>query len=361
MSSTYGSVLKISIFGESHGKGIGVVMDGVPAGIPIDMDKILSDMRRRMPRAVEGSTTRRESDLPGIMSGIFQGKTTGSPICAVIENNNQRSRDYDFDVRPRPSHADYTAAVKYNGFADMRGGGHFSGRLTAPLVFAGAVARQYLETRGVLIGSHIRAIGGVEDDGFDPMSLSIETLKCLYNMPFPVLNEERGAQMRQVIEQARLDCDSVGGVIECAAVGMPVGIGEPMFDGIEPVLAKGIFGIPAVKSLEFGAGKDITAMRGSQANDQMAMAEGRPMFLSNNSGGIQGGISNGMPIILRVGFKPTASIAKEQRTIHLTEKKETSLVIKGRHDSCIAVRGLAAVEAAVAVGLADLMIGQVKL
>lgn len=360
MSSTYGRTFQISIFGESHGKGIGVVIDGVPAGIPIEGEKVLADMKRRMPRAVAGSTARRESDVPRVLSGIYQGSTTGSPICAVIENNNQRSRDYDFDTRPRPSHADYTAAVKYGGFADMRGGGHFSGRLTAPLVFAGAVARQYLETRGVTVGSHILSIGGIEDDTFDPVNIDIDKLKCLYNMQFPVLNEAQGKRMEEEIERARMDCDSVGGVIECAAVGLPVGIGEPMFDGIEPALAKGIFGIPAVKSLEFGAGRDITALRGSQANDQMTMRDGQVAFLSNNSGGVLGGISNGMPLVLRVGFKPTASIAKEQRTVNLKEEQETRLVIQGRHDSCIAVRGLAAVEAVVAIGLADLMIGQVK-
>lgn len=361
MSSTYGKTFQISVFGESHGKGIGVVIDGVPAGIPVDMEKVGADMKRRMPRAIEGSTTRRESDVPKVMSGIFQGRTTGSPICAVIENNNQRSKDYDFDVRPRPSHADYTAAVKYNGFADMRGGGHFSGRLTAPLVFAGAIARQYLETKGVTIGSHILSVGKIQDAPFDPMEIHIETLKYLYNSSFPVLEERKGAQMREEIERARMDMDSVGGIIECAAIGMPGGIGEPMFDGIEPVLAKGIFGIPAVKSLEFGAGRDITAMRGSEANDQMSVKDGKAAFLSNNSGGIQGGISNGMPILLRVGFKPTASIAKEQRTADLQAGEETKLAIRGRHDSCIAVRGLAVVEAVVAIGLADLTIGQVKL
>ena len=354
MSSNIGERLKISIFGQSHGAAIGAVVDGLPAGIPIDEAEIARDMARRAPRSVKGSTARREADLPEIVSGIYDGRTTGFPICAIIRNGDTRSRDYEnLRQMPRPSHADYAAMCKYGGFADMRGGGHFSGRLTAPLVFAGALCRQFLAGRGVRIGAHLLRVGDVADAPFDPLCISAGELEEARSWPFPA-RPGAAERMMERIEAARMDRDSMGAVVECAAVGLPAGWGEPMFDGVEPHMAKYLFAIPAVKGVEFGAGFGFAAMRGSQANDQMSARGGAPEFLSNNCGGILGGITSGAPLIVRVAFKPTSSISKPQRTIDMQAMQEEELVIQGRHDSCVAVRGVAVVEAAAALSLAEL-------
>lgn len=360
MSSNIGKSLKINLFGESHGSAVGVVIDGLPAGIKLEQEAILADMARRKAGGA-GSTNRIEEDTPRIISGLYKGRTTGSPLAAIIRNGDAHSGDYEsLKNKPRPSHADYTALLKYGGLQDLRGGGHFSGRLTAPLVFAGAVARAYLRSRGVECASHIYRVGDVWDAPMDMLSVDKALLRELYEMDFPVLDEEKGQAMRALIEDARINTDSVGGVAECATVGLPVGIGEPIFEGLESKIAAVLFGVPGVKGVEFGAGFGFAGMRGSEANDGMHMENGRPAFTSNNCGGILGGISSGAPLIVRTAFKPTPSIALAQHTVDLAEKADCEIVIQGRHDSCIAIRGLAAAEAAILIALADAMLGEVK-
>lgn len=357
MSSSIGKNLKISIFGESHGRSIGVVVDGLPAGIPIDREDILLDMARRRAGRKPGSTKRVEADMPEIQSGVYEDHTTGTPLCAVIKNGDPHSQDYAaLAGKPRPSHADYTSLVKYGGLQDLRGGGHFSGRLTAPLVFAGAVARAYLKTQGVACGSHIACIGGIWDAAFDPLNVDEKTLARLRKSDFPVLDAAQGREMAERIEEARMNKDSLGGIDECAVVGLPAGIGDPMFDGMESKIAAILFGVPGVKGVEFGRGFAMANLRGSEANDAMEMRDGKPAFLSNNSGGILGGITSGAPLIVRACFKPTASIAQEQSTVNMNTKEDCRIVIKGRHDSCITVRGLVAAEAAVMIAVADAML-----
>jgi len=354
LSSSIGKNWRISLFGESHGPAVGVVIDGLPAGIKLEQELILADMARRRAGEKEGSTKRVEEDVPRILSGLYKSRTTGSPLAAIIKNGDPHSGDYDsLKNKPRPSHADYTAMLKYGGRQDLRGGGHFSGRLTAPLVFAGAVARAYLRGRGVECGSHLYQIGGVKDTPFDPLRVDAALLRSLYQMAFPALDEEKGRLMRQEIQDAAQAEDSVGGVVECAVAGLPAGVGDPIFEALECKIAGVLFGVPAVKGVEFGAGFGFAALRGSQANDSMHMEGGRVALDSNNNGGILGGISSGAPLILRAVFKPTASIGKAQRTVDLAEKADAEIRIQGRHDSCIAVRGLAAAEAAVLLALAD--------
>ena len=358
MSSTFGNKIQISVFGESHGAGIGVVIDGLPAGEAIDMDDVLAQMARRAPGRDKTATPRRESDLPKILSGMLGNTLTGAPLCAVIENTNTRSQDYgDLLTKPRPGHSDYTAFVKYKAANDIRGGGHFSGRLTAPLVFAGAVCRQLLEKRGIKIAAHISSIGGVKDDPFDPVYIDDALIERLNRSPFALINESREAEMRAEVEAARLESDSVGGVIECAVTGLPAGLGEPMFDGVEGVIAKAVFGVPAVKGVEFGAGFALSEMRGSQANDPFRFEGGKVVTETNNCGGILGGITNGMPLIFRAAIKPTPSIARQQKTVDLQAGENTVLEVKGRHDPCIVPRAVPVIEAAAAVALINLMEG----
>ncbi len=353
MSSAWGKNVKISIFGQSHGMGIGIVMDGVPAGIKIDMEKVLYDMSRRAPGSIKGATPRVESDFPKIISGIHDGITTGSPICAVIENTSQRSKDYsELENKPRPGHADFTAFHKYSNFADMRGGGHFSGRLTAPLVFAGGIARAFLHEKGITVGSHILKIGNVSDEKFDPLSVEVKLLEELREKKPSVINAQTYEKMQEYISS--LKGDSVGGIIECAAVGVPIGLGNPMFEGVESVISSILFGIPAIKGVEFGAGFDLSEMRGSVANDEMCIEDGKIAFKSNNSGGILGGITSGTPIIVRVAVKPTPSISIEQNTVNLITNENVKLQVKGRHDACIALRIPPVVEAAVMIALMDM-------
>lgn len=355
MSSNFGTKLKISVFGESHGRAIGVCIDGFPAGVKIDFDRLQSFLNRRAPGNYEFSTTRKEADKLEILSGVLNGCTTGFPITCIIHNSNTRSQDYDnLQSVPRPSHADFTAQVKYNGAADMRGGGHFSGRLTAPICAAGGICLQYLEQKGVFVGSHILSVGRVSDFPFDPVNVGVEDFNT---EPFPVNDENAKAMMLEKISQARRAGDSLGGVIECAVVGLDAGIGNPMFDGIENKISQIVFGIPAVKGIEFGNGFGCAELFGSQNNDEFYFDEdGNVKTATNNHGGILGGITSGMPIIFRTAIKPTPSISSRQKSVDLIGRKSTELVIKGRHDPCIVPRAAVCVEAAAAVAICDFIV-----
>ena len=327
MSSTFGDKIKISVFGESHGGGIGVVIDGLPAGERIDLQRVNAQMARRAPGRDKTATPRKESDLPKIISGMLGDTLTGAPLCAVIENTNTRSTDYgNLLTTPRPGHSDYAAFVKYGGNNDIRGGGHFSGRLTAPIVFAGAVCRQLLEKKGIKIAAHIQSIGGVSDDKFGPVNVDDDLVDRLSNSSFSLINPDVEQAMRDEVESARLALDSVGGVIECAVTGVKAGFGEPMFDGVEGVIAKAVFGIPAVKGVEFGAGFEAAKMRGSQNNDPFRYVDGEVVTETNNCGGILGGITDGMPIIFRAAIKPTPSIAQKQNTVDLQKGENAELL-----------------------------------
>ena len=356
MSSDFGKNIKVTVFGQSHSDAIGVVVDGLPAGESIDMEKLQRFMSRRAPGGSDYVTKRLEADEPVILSGLLDGVTCGAPLCAVIENKDVRSKDYD-KIRdiPRPSHADYPAYVKYEGFNDIRGGGHFSGRMTAPLCFAGAVCKQILERRGVFVGAHIAAIGMAEDELFGPVHVSEAELAAVGAKAFPVINNKAAELMIKEIEAAAGKLDSIGGVVECAVVGLPAGLGEPMFDGIENRLAAAIFGIPAVKGIEFGAGFAAAKMRGSENNDPYYYKDGKVRTLTNNHGGILGGITTGMPVILRAAFKPTPSIGIEQNSVKLSEKVNSTVKIEGRHDPCIVPRAVVAVEAVTAIVLLDIL------
>ena len=357
MSSTIGKTLKISIFGESHGNAIGVVIDAIPAGEKIDLEALQKFLNRRAPGRLEYQTPRHESDIPEFVSGLLENTTTGAPICAIIRNENTSSKDYEsFRTMPRPSHADYPAQLRYQGFNDIRGGGHFSGRLTAPLCVAGGLVLQILARRGITVGAHIASIGSVCDTPLDPVGISAEELRRLTEKTVPVLNDNAGKEMVKMVEAARDSGDSVGGIIECAVVGYPGGIGAPMFEGLENRLASTIFGIPAVRGVEFGAGFASASMNGSVHNDAYTVVDGKIMTKTNNHGGIIGGISTGMPIMLRVAIKPTPSIGQEQSTVDISCMKEVSLKIKGRHDPCIVPRAVACVEAAVGIVLLDMLL-----
>jgi len=357
MSSEFGKVLRVSVFGESHGKAIGVTVDGLPAGEAIDLAELDRFLARRRPGRSPLSTARKEEDAPVFLSGVRDGVTCGSPLCAIIENKDIRSSDYaELSDLPRPSHADFTAFVKWNGKADMRGGGHFSGRLTAPLCVAGGIAKQILARRGIFVGAHLYSVYTESDVPF-PM----EPLPALFSeiaaKPFPVIDDGRGERMMSAIAAAARDLDSVGGVVECAAVGLRAGLGSPMFDGMENRLASALFGIPAVKGVEFGAGFVSTRLRGSENNDPFRIDEtGAVKTTQNNSGGILGGITSGMPLILRAAIKPTPSIGKPQATVSLSRMENAELIIKGRHDPCIAHRAVPVVEAVTAIVLLDLLL-----
>lgn len=362
MSSAWGKNIEISIFGESHGNGIGVVINGLPAGEDIDMDELLAQMARRAPGNDKASTPRKESDIPEILSGMLNNKTTGAPLCAVIRNTNTRSQDYgNLLSSPRPSHADYTGHVRYNGFNDLRGGGHFSGRLTAPIVFAGSVARQILARRGVKIGSHIASVGTVEDKRFNPTDIPDELLDSLIKKRFAVIDETSEAPMRELIESCRMSRDSVGGVVECAITGVPVGIGSPMFGGVENIISSIVFGVPAVKGIEFGSGFDGSKHKGSKNNDSFVYENDTVKTATNNHGGILGGITSGMPIIFRAAIKPTASISQKQNTVDIEKHENTEIEIKGRHDPCIVVRAVPVIESAAAIAMLELMMEKTTL
>lgn len=362
MSSLFNGGISVSIFGESHGKGIGVVMDNLPAGEPIDLDEIGVFMARRAPKKDGTSTMRSEKDIPDILSGFYEGKTTGTPLAAVIFNTDQHSKDYgNISHIARPAHADYTGFLRYNGANDPRGGGHFSGRITAPLVFAGAVCAQILKRRGITTGAHIRSIKGISDEAFDPMNVTAEQLEAVKSRSFPVLSDEAEEKMRAEILSARNNLDSVGGVIECAAVGFPAGVGSPMLDGLENVISRLVFAIPAVKGIEFGNGFGCAELFGSENNDEFALKDGKVVSLTNNHGGILGGISSGMPIIFRAAFKPTPSISRPQNSVDFKEMTEQELVIKGRHDPCVVPRAVPCVEAALNIALVSALSAEGKL
>ena len=356
MSSEFGKLLKVSVFGQSHGKAIGVVLDGLPAGEAIDLDELDVFLDRRKPGKSPLSTSRKESDTPVFLSGLENGVTCGAPLCAIIENSDQHSSDYsELADKPRPSHADYTAFVKWGGQADMRGGGHFSGRLTAPLCIAGGIAKQILARRGVYVGAHLAAVG-TEDDMAFPLYPTPELFDAVAAKPFPVLDDQAGERMQALILAARQNLDSVGGIVECAAIGLPAGLGDPMFDGLENRLAAALFGIPAVKGVEFGLGFGSSRLHGSENNDPFTVSDGRIVTTSNRAGGILGGITTGMPVTLRVGLKPTPSISQAQQTVSLSANQPAELVIKGRHDPCIAHRAVPVVEAVTAAVLLDLLL-----
>ena len=358
MSSTWNKNISFSVFGESHGPAIGVCMDNVPPGETLDMDKLMQFMARRAPKKDKTSTQRREKDMPQIMSGFFNGKTTGTPLCALIQNTDQHSQDYsNLSKLARPGHADYTGALRYRGFNDQRGGGHFSGRLTAPLCFAGAVAAQILEKRGIYVGAHIAEIHKIKDDPLDPIRTSRDDIISLREKEFPTVSDSKGKKMIADIDKARMSQDSVGGIVECVAINVPAGIGSPIFDGLENSIAQLIFGIPAVKGLEFGAGFNASKMLGSENNDEFYVDEnGHVVTRTNFHGGILGGISSGMPITLRVAFKPTPSISQPQQTVDYSAMKNETLVIKGRHDPCVVARAVPCVEAAVNIALLNHML-----
>ena len=362
MSSMTGKNIKISIFGQSHAPGIGVVIDGLPPGFPLDTDALGAFLARRAPGGKRYSTQRSEADKPEILSGLSGGKTCGAPLAAVIRNTDTRSGDYS-ELRdvPRPGHADYTAQLKFGGAQDVAGGGHFSGRLTAPLCIAGGICLQLLEKENIFIAAHIASIGTISDALFDPVNVSRDIFDALQAVELPVLDQNKGKQMLEAIDEARLAGDSLGGVIECVAVGVPGGLGEPMFDGMENRIASTVFGIPAVKGIEFGSGFAGSALKGSENNDGFIMAEdGTVSTCTNNHGGILGGITSGMPIIFRAAIKPTPSIAKGQKSVSLSGKKDVTLNIKGRHDPCIVPRAVPVVEAAAAISIYDAFLSNNK-
>ena len=355
MSSTYGESINLSIFGQSHGPAIGMTLDGVPAGLPVDIEQLQTFLNRRAPGQNDFSTPRREEDAPEFLSGIVDGYTCGAPIAAVIHNKNTRSGDYaDLKDCPRPGHADYTAQIKYGGYQDVAGGGHFSGRLTAPVCIAGGLCKQWLEKKGIKIGAHISVIAGVADDPvyldwIDPDFTKIGT-------GFPVINPEAGAKMREEIAKAKAEGDSVGGIIECIVTGLPAGIGDPMFGGMESRIAQIVYGIPAVKGLDFGSGFSGSYLRGSQNNDAYTVINGTVRAVTNNAGGILGGITNGMPLVFQAAIKPTPSIAKQQNSVSLSAMENRELTVKGRHDPCIVPRAVPVIEAAAAIAVFDAML-----
>ncbi len=357
MSSTYGESLKLSIFGQSHGAAIGMTLDGIPAGLPVDLDELQIFLNRRAPGQNDWSTPRKEEDRPEFLSGLLDGYTCGAPIAAVIYNKNTRSGDYtNLKDCPRPGHADYTAQIKYGGFQDAAGGGHFSGRLTAPLCIAGGLCKQWLAELGIQIGAHISAIGDCEDVMFDPLAPQLHAV----GEDFPVLDGASGAEMREQIAVARKSGDSIGGTIECAITGLPVGLGEPMFGGVESRIAQIVYGIPAVKGVEFGAGFDVSSMLGSENNDGYTVNNDNIQTLTNHAGGILGGITSGMPVIFRAALKPTPSISRPQQSVRLSAMAADSLIVKGRHDPCIVPRAVPVVEAAAAIAIYDLILGNTQ-
>ncbi len=356
MSSEFGNILRVSVFGQSHGKAVGVVVDGLPAGEAIDLEELQRFLDRRRPGTGPLSTARKETDVPEFLSGLEGGKTCGAPLCAVIKNADQHSKDYgELADKPRPGHADFTAWAKWGGHADMRGGGHFSGRLTAPLCVAGGIAKQILARRGIFVGAHLASVAGICDRPF-PLYPTAALFSEIAAKPFPVLDEAAGERMRAAILEAKNDLDSVGGVIECAAAGLPAGLGEPMFGGVENRLATALFGIPAVKGVEFGEGFRAAELRGSENNDPFTVEDGEIRAETNRAGGILGGITTGMPLVLRAAVKPTPSIGRPQKTVRLSAMEASELTVHGRHDPCVAHRAVPVAEAVTAAVLLDMLL-----
>lgn len=358
MSSTFGKDLKISIYGRSHSERIGVIIEGFPCGFRIDEEKLDAFMARRAPGRDEFSTARKEGDKPVFLSGVTDSVTNGETIETVIYNQNTRSQDYaSLADTPRPGHADYTARAKYGEDYDITGGGHFSGRLTAPMCIAGGICMQWLESKGITVGAHVSSIHGVEDKPFDAVNVTAQELETLKAKKFACIDDKAAERMQEEILKAKSDGNSVGGSIECAVVNLPAGVGEHMFDGLENRISLAEFGIPAVKGIEFGAGFDVCNMYGSENNDEFYYAEnGDIRTYTNNCGGILGGISNAMPLIFRVALKPTPSIAQTQKTVSYKEKGNTTVRVGGRHDPCIIQRAVPCVEAAAAIAITDLLL-----
>ena len=357
MKNTLGESVSVTIFGESHGNGIGAVLDGLSPGIPVDPEFISHQLLLRRPYG-KISTGRVEADHYQILSGVFEGKTTGTPICIVIPNENTKSRDYAATKDlARPGHADYTAEMKYHGFQDYRGGGHFSGRITAALVAAGAIALQALRGRGIMVGTHIARCAGVSDRAFREDELEHE-LEALNRLPFAVLCEQAGEEMKAAIAQAASDGDSVGGVLETAVTGLPAGVGEPWFDTLESLLSHGLFSIPGIKGVQFGSGFDLVDARGSAFNDAFTMEEGTVKTRTNHNGGINGGISNGMPVMFRTAVKPTPSIFIQQDTVNFKKRENAVLSLAGRHDPAIIHRARVVVDSVAALVLCDALAGR---
>lgn len=355
MSSVFGNKLRVSIFGQSHSEAIGVVIDGLEAGFRPDLEEVGRFLARRSPVGKTGVTARREADRFEIVSGLFEGRLCGAPLCALIRNEDVRSGDYD-QIRktPRPSHADYVAHMKYGGAEDYRGGGHFSGRLTAPLCFAGAIAIQILKERGIDICARVRSVGSARDTDIDPARVDEAIFSAIRGGDFPTIGDS--TQMREEIENARAAADSVGGQVECFVLGLPVGIGEPMFDGIESRLSSAVFSVPAVKGIEFGDGFALSRMRGSEANDPYEITENGSVRTSRNSnGGALGGITTGMPLCFTAAFKPTPTIGTAQRTFRYETLSEETVTFKGRHDPCVVVRAVPCVESAAALAILDMI------
>lgn len=353
MSSSYGENLRVHIFGESHGPAVGVTVEGIPAGEAVDLAELQRFLDRRAPGRNAWSTPRKEADVPEFLSGLREGKTCGTPLTAILKSANTRSGDYDAlrDV-PRPGHADYTAWVKYGESRDSRGGGHFSGRLTAPLCVAGGICLQLLAREGITIISRVAAIGGVRDEG--------ELTASTAEKAFHTVSDSAGEAMRSAIAAARAEGDSLGGVIECAVLGLPAGLGDPMFDGMENRIAAAVFGVPAVKGIEFGAGFTAAGLRGSENNDAFSVENGRIITESNHCGGILGGITDGMPLTFRAAVKPTPSIARPQQSVDLNTGEIVPLTVTGRHDPCIVPRAVPCLEAAAAIAVYDALLARRK-
>ena len=353
MSSSYGENLRIHIFGESHGPAVGVAVEGIPAGERVDLEELQRFLDRRAPGRSAWSTPRKEADIPEFLSGLREGRTCGTPLTAILKSANTRSGDYDAlrDV-PRPGHADYTAWVKYGESRDSRGGGHFSGRLTAPLCVAGGICLQLLAREGITVLSRIAAIGGIRDEG--------ELTASTAEKAFPTVSDSAGEAMRSAIAAARAEGDSLGGVIECAVLGLPAGLGDPMFDGMENRIAAAVFGVPAVKGIEFGAGFAAAGLRGSENNDAFSVENGRIITDSNHCGGILGGITDGMPLTFRAAMKPTPSLARPQQSVDLKTGEIVPLTVTGRHDPCIVPRAVPCLEAAAAIAVYDALLARRK-
>lgn len=353
MSSSYGENLKLTIFGQSHSPAIGMTLEGLPAGTEIDMEALNAFLARRAPGQNAWSTARREADLPEFISGLKGNVTCGVPLTAIIRNTDTRSKDYaPFAETPRPGHADYTASVRYHGFQDPAGGGHFSGRMTAPLCIAGGVCLQILKSLGVEVISRIAMIGGIPDRG--------ELLSSTADKAFPTVDDEQGKRMQAAIADAKIAGDSLGGMVECKVLGLPAGLGDPMFDGMENRIASLVFGIPAVKGVEFGAGFAVASMRGSENNDPFAVEDGKIVTATNHCGGILGGITTGMPLTFRAAFKPTPSIAIEQQSVKLSTMESARVTVGGRHDPCIVPRAVPVIEAAAAIAVYDAWLARRK-
>ena len=353
MSSSYGENLRIHIFGESHGPAVGVTVEGIPAGEAVDLEELQRFLDRRAPGRNAWSTPRKEADIPEFLSGLREGRTCGTPLTAILKSANTRSGDYDAlrDV-PRPGHADYTAWVKYGESRDSRGGGHFSGRLTAPLCVAGGICLQLLAREGITIISRVAAIGGVRDEG--------ELTASTAEKAFPTVSDSAGEAMRSAIAAARAEGDSLGGVIECAVLGLPAGLGDPMFDGMENRIAAAVFGVPAVKGIECGAGFAAAGLRGRENNDAFSVENGRIITDSNHCGGILGGITDGMPLTFRAAVKPTPSLARPQQSVDLKTGEIVPLTVTGRHDPCIVPRAVPCLEAAAAIAVYDALLARRK-